>query len=294
MAEQVAPFKYWAFLSYSHHDKRVAKRLVAELAAKVVPRSFRNRVTGRPARFAPVFRDERDVPVAPSLEPALIEALDRSARLIVICSPFAVASSYVAAEIKHFLARGRAADILCLVASGIPSATDSGRPELECLPRPLRERTTPGGEIQPVPLSERPLAAALGEESTREWAAAVEQLTSGLLGVSQTDLRRVRQRGLLKRSAAAAAAALVLAAGGYFAWQEYLAPHTAYYRDFERRYGVWHGIDPVSKETAQKLTQAYVFTTRGRRAYPERVRFVAHGASCAEFGMRSILGNTLT
>jgi hypothetical protein len=293
MAEQVAPFKYWAFLSYSHHDKRVAKRLVTELAAKVVPRLFRNRVAGRPARFAPVFRDERDVPVAPSLEPALIEALDSSARLIVICSPFAVASSYVAAEIRHFLARGRAADILCLVASGIPSSTDSGRPELECLPRPLREHTTPEGEIQPVPLSERPLAAALGEESKAEWAAAVEQLTSGLLGVSQTELRRLQQRVLLKRSAAAAAAALVVAAGGYFAWREFFAPHTAFYRDFERRYGVWHGIDPVSQETAQKLTRAYVFTTRGRRAYPERVRFVAHGAACAESGMRSILGNTL-
>src|SRR5262245_46501888 len=125
MADQIAPFKYWAFLSYSHHDKRVAKQLVAELAAKAVPRSFRDRVAGRPARFAPVFRDEHDVAVAPSLEPALADALDRSARLIVVCSPFAVASGYVAAEIKHFLARGRGADILCLVASGVPSATDS-------------------------------------------------------------------------------------------------------------------------------------------------------------------------
>src|SRR5262245_3169018 len=104
MADRITPFKYWAFLSYSHHDKRVAKRLVAELAVKAVPRSFRDRVAGRLARLAPVFRDERDVPVAPSLEPALAEALDRSARLIVVCSPFAVASSYVAVEIKHFLA----------------------------------------------------------------------------------------------------------------------------------------------------------------------------------------------
>jgi uncharacterized protein YkuJ len=292
MADQIAPFKYWAFLSYSHHDKRVAKRLVAELAAKTVPRSFRNRVAGRPARFAPVFRDESDVPVAPSVEPALNDALDHSARLIVICSPFAVASSYVTAEIKHFLARGRAADILCLAASGIPNATDSGQPELECLPRPLRERMTPGGEIHPVPLPERPLAAVLGEESKLEWAAAVEQLTSGLLGVSQTELRRLEQRLLLKRTAAAAAAALVLAAGGYFAWQEFFAPHTTYYRDFERRYGVWHGIDPISQESAQKLSQAYVFTTRGKRAKPARVRFVAPGGSCANPGMMSILGNT--
>src|SRR5262245_32688840 len=294
MTNQPTPFKYWAFVSYSHHDKRVAKRLVAELAAKAVPRSLRDRVVGSPTRFAPIFRDERDVAVAPSLEPALIEALDSSARLIVICSPFAVASSYVAAEIEHFLARGRAADILCLVASGIPSSTDSGRPELECLPRPLRERTTPEGEIQPVPPSKRPLAAALGEESKGEWNTVVEQMTSGLLGISQTDLRRLQQRVQLKRSAAAAAVALVLAAAGYFAWQEFFALHTTYHRDFERRYGVWRGIDPVSQETAQKLDQAYVFTSRGRRSYPDQVRFVAYGASCTGSGMTSILGNTLT
>src|SRR5262245_3932161 len=120
MTKHLAPFKYWAFVSYSHHDKRVAKRLVAELAAQPIPASFRDRVEGAPRRFAPVFRDERDVAVAPSLEPALIDALDDSAKLIVICSPFAVASRYVAAEIKHFIARGRASDILCLIASGIP------------------------------------------------------------------------------------------------------------------------------------------------------------------------------
>jgi hypothetical protein len=293
MRDRGTPYKYWAFVSYSHHDKRVARRLVAELAKRSVPRRFRSRVVGQPGRLAAIFRDERDIGAAPSLAPALIEALDRSAKLIVICSPFSAASDYVASEIAHFVANGRARDILCLVASGIPNATDDGRPQFECFPWPLRERRAEDGSRRPIPLSERPLAAVLGHESKQEWSSAVTQLTAGLLDLSQTDLRRAQARTVLWRGLAAACAAVVLLAGGYAVWSEYFATHVAYYRDFQRRNGIWQGLDEVPRETAARLDQAYVFTTRGHSTGPQSVRLVAHGAACPREGMTSVLGNSL-
>jgi hypothetical protein len=52
--------KYWAFISYSRHDKRVARRLALELGKFVVPRCYRTRVSSGTNGFAPIYLDEQE------------------------------------------------------------------------------------------------------------------------------------------------------------------------------------------------------------------------------------------
>ena len=66
-------------------------------------------------------------------------------------------------EIAHFIARNGRERIICVIASGVPNATDQGEPHLECFPRPLRFKVDADGNISntAIPISDRPLAAAL-------------------------------------------------------------------------------------------------------------------------------------
>ena len=52
-------YRHWAFIGYSHHDARIARRLKARLALEWVPRVCRDEVRGSPSRFADVFLDTR-------------------------------------------------------------------------------------------------------------------------------------------------------------------------------------------------------------------------------------------
>ena len=167
-----AQYRYWAFISYSRSDARVARRLVQELKSQRVPKDMRQEVRGASSHFEDIFLDTSDAGADHSLAGELEEALAASRRLIVICSPFSAQSGPVADEIRYFQKAGRAADILCLIASGHPDAPAQGKPQLDCFPAPFRESP------------QLPLAAAIGQESKEEWKHAAVQLAAGLAGVS--------------------------------------------------------------------------------------------------------------
>jgi len=67
-----------------------------------------------------VFRDEEDLPADNDLNHSIRVALEQSRMLVVICSPRAVASRYVAEEIRHFKELGRTDRILALIIDGEP------------------------------------------------------------------------------------------------------------------------------------------------------------------------------
>jgi len=90
-----------------------------------------------PERIYPVFRDEEEFSAEAALAPAICDALQRSKTLIVLCSPRAVQSPYVAAEVRHFKSLGRADRIVPALLDGEPG--DSQR---EAFPDPLRETDT--------------------------------------------------------------------------------------------------------------------------------------------------------
>lgn len=154
--------QYYAFLSYRHADNREEGRCWAtwlhqaietyqvppELVGK--PNQLGEKI---PERIYPVFRDEEELSTDSSLSDAIVRALDRSRFLLVLCSPNAVLSPYVAQEIDHFKACGGSARIIAVILDGEPNASwdlakrDDGYAATdECFPLPLQFEYNEAGE----------------------------------------------------------------------------------------------------------------------------------------------------
>src|SRR3954466_10052966 len=94
--------RYSAFISYSHDDMALATRLAARIERYRLPRPIARRVGFR--RLRPVFRDRQALVAAPALSDAVRKAIVQADFLIVICTPRAPASKWVALEIEMFRA----------------------------------------------------------------------------------------------------------------------------------------------------------------------------------------------
>lgn len=99
-------YKYWAFISYSHHDEPWAKWLHKSLETYSLPSSLVGRNTSKhgelPKRVFPVFRDRDELPGAADLGGKIKSALRQSRNLIVICSTKSSTSKWVDEEIKTY------------------------------------------------------------------------------------------------------------------------------------------------------------------------------------------------
>ena len=216
-------WRYAAFISYSHRDRRAAAWLHRAIETFKVPTVLvrRSKFLGaNPERLAPVFLDREELSSGASLSDSIVAALRQSEYLIVVCSPAAAASPWVNEEIRNFKMLGRAANILCLIVSGNPGAASHNLPaESECFPRALRYEVI-DGQVSEVPAPE-PLAADLrkGSDARRD---AKLKLLAGLLGVNLDELRQReqarRQRRLALVSVAATLGCIVLAGLAVAAW----------------------------------------------------------------------------
>ncbi|MEI9994233.1 MAG: TIR domain-containing protein [Rhizomicrobium sp.] len=231
------PYKYKAFLSYSHRDADWGDWLHKALETYPIPR----RLVGtpgpdgpRPARFYPVFRDREELPTAHDLNEQIKVALQQSANLIVIGSPNSAASRWVNEEILAFKRLGRENRIQTLVVSGHPTAEDE--PSLE----ELAERTGAAARGAALPQASFPRALKfklgkdgnLSGERTHPLAAdarpegdgrehAKLKLIAGLLGLGFEELRRrdaeaKRARLRLQFAGALAVVAVILGVIFYF------------------------------------------------------------------------------
>ena len=71
-------FKYWAFISYSHQDKKWSDRLHRALEAFHVPIRLRGKPSRDgmvPKRIFPVFRDREELPSSATLGENINQAL---------------------------------------------------------------------------------------------------------------------------------------------------------------------------------------------------------------------------
>jgi type II secretory pathway pseudopilin PulG len=146
-------------------------------------------------RIRPVFRDQDELAVGADLTAALIDALDRSAFLILIASSSSAASTYVDAEVRHMIDDGRADDIRIVA---LESNTDGTIPLPPALVRNEPQRR------EPLWLDAR------GRSRPRR--TDVVSLVAGILGVSFDALWR-RDRRRRRHRFAAALAMVVLLAG---------------------------------------------------------------------------------
>lgn len=146
--------RYAVFLSYRHADNKEQGRQWATWLHQVlegyeIPADLigtkNNKGATIPASLYPVFRDEEELPADADLTRNIQQALERSGLLVVICSPRAAESRFVAEEIRYFKKLGNSDRILALMIDGEPNVSDdagkqkSGIPSAaECLPEPLR------------------------------------------------------------------------------------------------------------------------------------------------------------
>ena len=203
--------RYFAFISYSHADRRWADWLHRALETWRVPGRLVGQVTAAgaiPRRLYPIFRDREELASATDLGRTVDEALARSANLVVICSPRAAASRWVDAEVRAFQRLGRRERIFCLIVDGEPNAADSViGAERECLVPSLRcsidAQGRLGGErIEPVAADARP---------DRDGKANAKlKLVAGLLGIDYDALKQRELHRRNRRLALITAAALLL------------------------------------------------------------------------------------
>lgn len=206
--------KYWAFISYSHTDKRWGDWLHRALETYRVPR----RLVGHevrdgkiPERIIPVFRDREELPVSSDLSTNINQALEESRYLIVICSPRSAQSRWVGEEIKTFKRLGRENRILALIVEGSPNASD-GRPEVspeaECFHQAMRYRMVDGvfSDIRTEPVAGDAREGRDGRNNAKL------KLIAGILGVNYDELKQREHERRLRRARTITAVAVSLIA----------------------------------------------------------------------------------
>jgi MTH538 TIR-like domain (DUF1863) len=183
--------RYWAFISYSQRDAKVAQWLHKELETFRVPAALIGRRIGDRTiarRLIPIFRDRDELPSTGNLTGKIRQALEASHALIVICSPYAATSPWVNEEIRTFKMLGRAERIFPFIVDGEPYASD--RPALglpECFPPMLRFAVAADGTL--TDRRSDPLAADAREGKDGRSSSRLK-LIAGLLGIGFDDLRR--------------------------------------------------------------------------------------------------------
>ncbi|WP_339692784.1 toll/interleukin-1 receptor domain-containing protein [uncultured Parasphingorhabdus sp.] len=170
--------RFRAFVSYSHADAAIAQKLHRKIETYRLPQHLRDRETDDPdnGRLGRIFRDREDLPAAEDLSESVKEALAGSEVLVVICSPDAQASIWVAREIELFRALHPGRPVLAALVRGEPE---------EAFPAALRDGT-------------EPLAADLRKEGDG-WRLGFLKIVAGIAGVPLDALvqrdatRRVRR-----------------------------------------------------------------------------------------------------
>ena len=221
MVEPV-PFKYRAFISYSHADTPWAKWLHRALESFPIDKDLVGRETSNgpiPNSLRPIFRDRDDFTAGHSLNEQTLAALDASAALVVICSPAAATSHYVNEEIRLFKSRYPERPVVPLIVGGKP-----GDAALECFPPALKFTLDADGQITDEPVE---LLAADAREEGDGKSLALAKVIAGMLGVSSDDVfrraeRERRRKGRVRNSVIAVLAVLAVAATGSaaYAWQQ--------------------------------------------------------------------------
>lgn len=215
------PFKYRAFLSYAHANKRWAKWLHRQLERFPLDKDLVGRETSSgvtPSMLRPIFRDRDDFTAGHTLTEQTLAALDSSAALIILCSPEAARSHYVNEEIRLFKWRHPKRPVIPVIVDGIPHHS-----ERDCFAPALKFRADGEGVVTND--KEEVLAADVREEGDGR-SLALAKAVARLLGL-QTDevfrrAERARRRSLRIRNGVIAGLALLAVAAfgsAVVAWQ---------------------------------------------------------------------------
>ncbi|MGN0346116.1 MAG: toll/interleukin-1 receptor domain-containing protein [Lachnospiraceae bacterium] len=193
--KQHQAFHYDAFISYRHlqPDQFVAENLHKMLEAFRLPenvvRKIKKNDPSAKTRITRVFRDQEELPLSSSLEDPIVEALQNSDFLIVICSPRLKESEWCKKEIRTFIEMHGSDRVLAILAEGEP---EESFPE-ELLWR-KKEITGKDGKTEVVMEKTEPLAADFrgGTDAERKKAMKAEllRLLAPMFGLNYDELRQ--------------------------------------------------------------------------------------------------------
>ncbi len=193
-------FKYDAFISYRHSelDKYVAENLHKQLETFRLPKSIAKKRPGEKNKIERVFRDKEELPLTSNLEDPIVDALNNSEWLIVICSPRLRESLWCKKEIETFVAlRGRER-VLAVLIEGEPS---------ESFPDELlyetKVQTLSDGTVEEVKMPVEPLAADVRGKTKKEMLKAMKteilRLLAAMFQLSYDDLRQRHKERRMRR-----------------------------------------------------------------------------------------------
>ncbi len=197
---------YFAFLSYSHADRKWASWLHHSLETYRVPSHLVGKETPVgpvPARLTPIFRDRDELSSAPDLSNHIKKALDKSENLILICSPRSAQSRWVDKEVEIFKRFGRSNRIFSIIVDGDPDSREVG---VNCFPPALCTRYDSDGHPQDGEVE--PIAADVRKYGDGRSLARLK-IISGLLGVGLDELRQRELQRRNRRMVAITTASLV-------------------------------------------------------------------------------------
>jgi WD40 repeat protein len=197
------PYEYDAFVSYSHAaDAELAPVLQSHLQAFAKPwyklRSLR------------VFRDETTLAVTPHLWPDIRKAMDGSRYFVLLCSPRAAQSRWVAQEVSHWLST-RGPDSLLLVLTEGTIAWDSAANDFDwnatnALPPTLKGALSVEPKWEDVSALVKPEHLSMQNPVLRKTVASIYSVVTGkpLDAVIGEDVRQFRRTRLIAGSTLAA------------------------------------------------------------------------------------------
>lgn len=200
-------FRYKAFISYSHADRRIARWLQKTLETYRLPASLVGEETAlgpAPARLTPVFRDRDELPAAGELNVELYRALEQSQFLIVVASPDSATSKWVNEEVRYFKQHCGESRVLVVIADGVPGSGDA----TECFGPALRFKVDASGSLSEAP--SEPLAADARPGGDGKRLVRLK-LVAGLTGVPLARLLRRDEVRKQRKLIGYASAATVLA-----------------------------------------------------------------------------------
>ena len=127
------PFRYKAFLSYSHRDAKWGAWLHRAIESYRIPAHLveQHQLSRRSLR--PVFRDRDELATSSDLTDTISSALESSEYLIVICSSHSMDSQWVGKEIETFISLGRQDNILCFALEEFSACRPPALSHLETL-----------------------------------------------------------------------------------------------------------------------------------------------------------------
>ena len=158
-------FKYDAFISYRHADldKFVAENLHRKLESYKVSKKVISNGRARRSKIERVFRDKDELPITNNLEDPIIQALQQSEYLLVICTPRLKESVWCKKEIETFISMHGRDKIFAVLAEGEPQ---------ESFPEEILYREGqvqyPDGTIGMGLIPAEPLAADVRGKSKKE------------------------------------------------------------------------------------------------------------------------------